>query len=379
MLDALDELLRLDLVRHTDVPRRFRFRHPLVRRAVYELTPGGRRLRAHERCARALPRARRTSVSPGASRRVRRPRGRPERSRSPPRSRRSRSATSARECRAVVGERSAPPPADRAQGGADRAPPRPGHLTRRHRPLRRGACVAARGSGDRSRRRRGAARSRHHRVCDGRAPARPPEGCAGPSGDGARESAGARFSAGRQAHDRARSRQVPCRRLARDARLGGQGHRHCSAARRSGAPCGRTRRTGMGCLAGGSRIRGACPVRHGGRARRSSTRRRRRTQNRCARPSRGGRAVPRPLPGGLDHARRGVDLSRAAAHGDQFPLLIPALGSCLWVLGRPAESAEVFDGAIEAARLIGTRTHWPGTSSTGRSPRSPRATWTLLW
>src|SRR3954468_1960668 len=30
-IDALDELLRLDLVRHTEVPRRFRFRHPLVR------------------------------------------------------------------------------------------------------------------------------------------------------------------------------------------------------------------------------------------------------------------------------------------------------------------------------------------------------------
>src|SRR6266508_4468831 len=35
VLDAVDELLRLDLVRQTDVPRRFRFRHPLVRRAVY--------------------------------------------------------------------------------------------------------------------------------------------------------------------------------------------------------------------------------------------------------------------------------------------------------------------------------------------------------
>ena len=33
---ALDELLTLELVRPTDVPRRFRFRHPLVRRAVYE-------------------------------------------------------------------------------------------------------------------------------------------------------------------------------------------------------------------------------------------------------------------------------------------------------------------------------------------------------
>ena len=43
-MDAVDELLQLDLVRTTDVPRRFRFRHPLVRRAIYEATPGGWRL-----------------------------------------------------------------------------------------------------------------------------------------------------------------------------------------------------------------------------------------------------------------------------------------------------------------------------------------------
>ncbi|HEX6023689.1 MAG TPA: AAA family ATPase [Solirubrobacter sp.] len=53
-LDALDELLKLDLVRTTDVPRRFRFRHPLVRRAVYDAAPGGWRLAAHERAATAL-------------------------------------------------------------------------------------------------------------------------------------------------------------------------------------------------------------------------------------------------------------------------------------------------------------------------------------
>ena len=53
-LEALDAILSVDLIRETDVPRRFRFRHPLVRRAVDEWTPAGWRLGAHERCAAAL-------------------------------------------------------------------------------------------------------------------------------------------------------------------------------------------------------------------------------------------------------------------------------------------------------------------------------------
>jgi predicted ATPase/DNA-binding CsgD family transcriptional regulator len=53
-IQALDELSRLGLVRGTDVPRRYRFRHPLLRRAVYESTPSGWRLGAHERSARTL-------------------------------------------------------------------------------------------------------------------------------------------------------------------------------------------------------------------------------------------------------------------------------------------------------------------------------------
>ena len=82
-IDALDELLALDLVRPTDVPRRFRFRHPLVRRAVYEAAPGGWLLGAHERCADGARAARRRGGGARAPRRARRaPRATPRRSRS---------------------------------------------------------------------------------------------------------------------------------------------------------------------------------------------------------------------------------------------------------------------------------------------------------
>ena len=53
-LAALDELLAADLIRSTAVPQRFRFRHPIVRRVVYDAMPAGWRLGAHARAATAL-------------------------------------------------------------------------------------------------------------------------------------------------------------------------------------------------------------------------------------------------------------------------------------------------------------------------------------
>jgi DNA-binding CsgD family transcriptional regulator/tetratricopeptide (TPR) repeat protein len=53
-LGAIDALVRAGIVHQADVPRRFRFRHPIVRRAAYESADPGWRVGAHRRVAAVL-------------------------------------------------------------------------------------------------------------------------------------------------------------------------------------------------------------------------------------------------------------------------------------------------------------------------------------
>jgi DNA-binding NarL/FixJ family response regulator len=53
-LEVMDELLAREILHRTSVPRRYGFRHPIVRRAVYDMAGEGWRLHAHARAAAAL-------------------------------------------------------------------------------------------------------------------------------------------------------------------------------------------------------------------------------------------------------------------------------------------------------------------------------------
>jgi tetratricopeptide (TPR) repeat protein len=53
------------------------------------------------------------------------------------------------------------------------------------------------------------------------------------------------------------------------------------------------------------------------------------------------------------HARRALEIGRATGQSDLYPVVVVMLGRSLWLQGRPAEAAELFDGAADAARLAG--------------------------
>jgi DNA-binding CsgD family transcriptional regulator len=56
-------------------------------------------------------------------------------------------------------------------------------------------------------------------------------------------------------------------------------------------------------------------------------------------------------PAATRHARRALEICRRSGQGEQFPLIVQMLGVSLWVQGKPLEAEELFDGAVEAARL----------------------------
>jgi DNA-binding CsgD family transcriptional regulator len=53
------------------------------------------------------------------------------------------------------------------------------------------------------------------------------------------------------------------------------------------------------------------------------------------------------------HGWRALEVGRATGQGFLFPALLPALGACCETLGRLAESIELLDSGVEAARLSG--------------------------
>jgi DNA-binding CsgD family transcriptional regulator len=56
-------------------------------------------------------------------------------------------------------------------------------------------------------------------------------------------------------------------------------------------------------------------------------------------------------PAATRHARRALEICRRTGQGEQFPLIVQMLGVSLWVQGKPLEAEELFEGAVEAARL----------------------------
>jgi DNA-binding CsgD family transcriptional regulator len=63
VLEAIDTLLARDLVRETEVPRRFQFRHPIVHRAVYGSCPPSVKVACHRRVVTALKRRGSTAIA----------------------------------------------------------------------------------------------------------------------------------------------------------------------------------------------------------------------------------------------------------------------------------------------------------------------------
>ena len=159
-LAALDALLERALIRPTAAPRRFAFRHPLIRHAVYAAAPGAWRLRAHAPRGGRARAARRGAGRARPPRRARRPARRSRRRRPAGRRRRARVRAGARERRALPRERPAAAPGRRRPDARpDRAAADARLRAVRRGPARGGAPGARRDAGAAPARRMGAARA----------------------------------------------------------------------------------------------------------------------------------------------------------------------------------------------------------------------------
>jgi ATP/maltotriose-dependent transcriptional regulator MalT len=350
-IDLLDELLRVDLIRSTDVPRRFRFRHPLVRRAVYETSAGAWRLGAHERCAEAL--AARGASATARAHHVER---------------------SAREGDLVAvavlreaGETAAPlAPASAAQwfGGALRLLPETASTEERVALLlARADSLAATGRFVESH----ASLLDCIEIVQRDAPAwrvRVTTACAavehllGLQSEAHRHLATALAELGD-------SRSAEAVELMIELSLDGF-HVGDFEAMRSWAERAVAAATALGERA---LVAGALSVRAWGGAMAGDGEQ---AQTHCDEATElvdelSDEEVARRLntlahlvgadvwldryPAATRHARRALEICRRTGQGEQFPLITQMLGVSLWVQGKPLEAEELFDGAVEAARL----------------------------
>jgi DNA-binding CsgD family transcriptional regulator/tetratricopeptide (TPR) repeat protein len=349
-MEAIDELLAFDLVRPTDVPRRFRFRHPLVRRAVYEATGGGWRLQAHERCAEAL-RARGAAVTARAHH--------VERS----------ARVGDLEAVAVLREagettaRLAPASAARWFGAALRLLPETAPADERVTLLlaRAGCLVAtgqfAEGRADLLRCVETAPQDRRVRVTTACASV---EHLLGLQGEAHRHLATALAEL---EDDRSAEAVELMIELSVDGFYGGDFDAMRDWAERAVAAALQVGEHALVAAALSVRAWGGAVAGDGDLARQHCDEATEVVDTLSDADMAGRMDALAHLTGAdvwLDrysaaarHARRALEICRTTGQGEQFPLVVQMLGVSLWVLGRPRESEELFEGAVEAARLVG--------------------------
>jgi ATP/maltotriose-dependent transcriptional regulator MalT len=352
-MNAIDELLAIDLIRQTEVPRRFRFRHPLLRKAVYETTRAGWRLSAHERCAEFL-RAR-DAAAPVRAYHVERC---------------AREGDS--DAIAVLREagdaaaRLAPSSAARWFSAALRLLPDTAREERVELLLARASSLAATGHFAESRVDLLECIDRLPSATDNPQRVRAVTSCAvverllGLQTEAYRHLTSALSDVRNAESGVAVELMIE---LAVNAFHTGDFEAMCEWAGRAvagAAPLGErpllaaalSVRSWAGAVAGdGAQGQSQCDETTG-LVDAMSDEELAQQLSALAYLASADLFLDR-FQAATRHARRGLDIARATGQGELFPMLVAMLGASLWVQGRPLDAGEVFDGAVEAARLAG--------------------------